>query len=142
MAGRNLFERTTSFAASASRRDFCVFISYRRADLAEAREVADALIRAKVDIYFDEDDECVDGADEETDPERVLTCIDAGPLKSTHLLGLITPRTRRSWWVPYEIGATRSQPVECAFLIHQDVKKHPAYVSVSTILPDRQALSE
>jgi hypothetical protein len=140
MPGRNLFESVGSLRLSTLKRRLCVFISYRRADRVEARQLADALLKANVDIYFDEDDECLDGADEESNPKKVLRCIDAGLNRSTDLLGLITARTRGSWWVPYEIGVTRAQSVACAFLIHRDVKELPAYVRASTILADRKEL--
>src|SRR5436853_189907 len=109
MGGRNLFETQKTFRFSTTKQEICVFLSYRRVDREEAREVADTILRANIDIYFDEDDKCLSGADENSDPETVSDCIDAGLSRSTHLLGLITPKTQGSWWVPYEIGATRAR---------------------------------
>lgn len=137
MPGRNLFEAGASFAVASSP---CVFISYRRVDLDEAKGLAAALLAAGINIYFDENDECLNGASEDTDPERVLECIESGLRISSHLLGIVTSDTRGSWWVPYEIGATRFSRKECAFLIDPGVDKLPAYMRVSTILQDRKAL--
>lgn len=141
MPGRNVFHESIQFSKTASAGP-CVFVSHRKADKAEARELATALMEAGATIYFDEDDECLGNASEEADPARVVRCIDAGLKRCSHLLGLITPQTRGSWWVPYEIGATRAHGKGCAFLVHKTVDVVPAYVAVAEVLPDQAALKK
>ena len=149
MRGKNVFHEPSNFSrvaavesSAATTAEACVFISHRKADKANARELAEDLLKAGVTIYFDENDECLKGSDEKSDPARVVRCIDAGLRRCTHLLGLITPNTHGSWWVPYEIGATRAVKKECAFLIHKNVDVVPAYVTVAKVLPDRSSLRE
>jgi hypothetical protein len=142
MAGRNLFHESKRASAAALIGKPCVFVSHRKADKAEARDLVKTLIEGGVDVYFDEDDECLALADEDAAPDQVVQCIDAGLARCTHLLGLITSRTRGSWWVPYEIGATRAHNRRCAFVIHPDVESLPAYVRVAEVLLDRSALAD
>ena len=142
MAGRNVFNESRITAKAASADEPVIFISHRKIDAPAAREVAQTLLDADFTIYFDERDECLAGANEETDPDRVLRCIDAGLTRSTHLLGLVTENTRGSWWVPYEIGATRARSRDCAFLVGKEVKVLPAYMKVARVLKDRSELKE
>ena len=59
---------------------------------------------------------------------------------STHLLALITPKTRHSWWVPFEIGSCRALRKELAFLLHREVPDLPSYIALGVRLIDRKSL--
>lgn len=143
MAGRNVFEEQSNFSTAKAAVGQVIFISHRKVDVKEAREVAETLLEMDFDIYFDEKDKCLAGADEESNPKQVVNCIDTGLARSTHLLGIITEHTCGSWWVPYEIGAFRARrETPCAFLVGEAVKVLPAYMAVARVLKDRIGLKD
>jgi len=120
----------------------CVFISHFHRDKPKARELARFLVKLGADIYFDEDDALLQLADESGNELRVVACIEAGLTNCTHLLGLITPNTEKSWWVPYEIGGATGRKRECAHLIDGEVKNLPAYINAAKLLTDQKELRE
>lgn len=146
MAGRNLFENRVKNAAVTESVTFAsggspaVFISHSRYDKEKARELAHALMKAEVDIYFDEQDTDLQLADERNDHPKVVECIDAGLVACTHLLGIITENTKDSWWVPYEIGGARGRKRICAHLIDKEVKSLPSYIQAEMVLADKSEL--
>lgn len=146
MSGINRFfsSRATGTAkASASRvvrLGDCVFISHKREDSAMARSVADALKDMEVDIWLDLDE--LSAAQPQTEEEhlRLTKAIERGLNNSTHLLALITPRTKGSWWVPFEIGSCRGRSKPLAFLLHKDVSELPSYFKLGEGLKDKYSL--
>ncbi len=101
-----------------------------------ARAVAAALLEMGVDIYFDERDAKLQAATAAEDDAAIVKCINDGLDKSTHLLGLLTEKTFKSWWVPYEIGGANGRERKCGHLISGKVTELPSYVSVAPILQD------
>lgn len=121
----------------AAARTPCVFISHRKTDKQLAAGVAAFLLKAGLDIYYDEYDSQLQAAHAAGRDEEVVRCIDRGLLVSTHLLGLISKTTAGSWWVPYEIGGARAQQKEAAHLIGADVQELPEYIKVGTVIVDQ-----
>lgn len=101
-----------------------------------ARAVAEALLDMGVDIYFDERDPVLRTAAAAEDDKAIVNCINDGLDKSTHLLGLITKNTFKSWWVPYEIGGANGRRRTCGHLVAKDVTELPSYVKVADLLLD------
>lgn len=101
-----------------------------------ARAVAEFLVSNKIDIYFDEEDVILQAAASEGDAKAVVKCIEDGVDKATHLLGIITRRTFKSWWVPYEIGIASGKKKKCGHLIASEVDCVPSYVEVADLLWD------
>ncbi len=83
-----------------SRGTQCVFISHKKEDSAAAKQIADYLMNAGVNVYFDEYDNTLDL----TDPHSVVNSIKNGLNHSTHLLVLLSPNALLSKWIPWEIG--------------------------------------
>lgn len=70
------------------------------------------------------------------DAHRVTAQVDAALRASSHLLGIISQRTKGSWWVPYEIGAARHASKPTAHLISADAKELPEFIQASKVLLD------
>lgn len=82
----------------------CVFISHQKADALICRHIADYLIKAGIDVYFDEYDRDLKIYRQENRPKGVVDSIKKGIQNSTHMLCVISPNTLGSKWVPWEVG--------------------------------------
>ena len=158
MTGRNRFPRGRSVDAILKRRKTahaekgtCVFISHRSVDKHIARQLTSILAELGIDYYFDEEDLGLQLAQRVGDHQAIVYCIEDGLANSTHLVGIITPKTRGSWWVPFEIGASRAHAVgkgvvdpsiQTAYLIDQAVQEVPEYMRSSTLIESEPALRE
>jgi TIR domain len=142
MAGRNLFEsRASSNLKTADLNKPCIFISHSSADKDKARMVAKTLQSMDVDIYFDEHDAVLQAASHSGNDIAIVKCIEDGLNHSTHLLGLITPRTVSSWWVPYEIGGAAGRRHPCGHFIDPALATLPSYIKAAEILLDQHDLA-
>ena len=108
MLTKNLFEvRQPIFNPDE---ESVVFISYRRTlcDKFEARKCAKMLERIEgLSYWIDEDDECMQRAQNQNNDVQTALCIEQGLDVSSALLGIIGPGTFTSPWIPYEIGGAR-----------------------------------
>jgi hypothetical protein len=82
----------------------CVFISHQQKDKSEARQVADYLQKAGIDIYFDEYDKELRIHHQSKNPKKVTEAICTGINNSSHMLVVVSKNTMNSTWVPFEIG--------------------------------------
>ena len=82
----------------------CVFISHQKDDAPICRKIADYLINAGIDIYFDEYDEDLKFYRQNNNPKNVVDSIKKGINKSSHMLCVFSSNTLYSKWVPWEIG--------------------------------------
>lgn len=142
MRGSNLFYQHYQFTAKSACPSLCVFISHKSEDKPMARAVAEALLDMEVDIYFDERDVILQGAAAAGHDEAIVKCINNGLDHCTHLLGLITKNTFKSWWVPYEIGGAQGRRRTCGHLVAKDVNDLPSYVKVAPLVLDIDGLAE
>ena len=138
MRGQNIFLgfKEGKISTLELRRNFCVFVSHQKEDKPFARTVANTLIEMGIDVYFDEKDIVLQQALSQGDDKAIVACIEAGLEKCSHLLGIITENTKKSWWVPYEIGGATGRKRECAHLISKEVKQLPSYIKISKLLLD------
>lgn len=61
-------------------------------------------------IYLDLYDETLQAADQNNDIETIVKSIQDGLKYSTHLLCVVTEKSKESWWIPYKIGySSKSQ---------------------------------
>ena len=93
-----------------------------------------------VDIYFDERDQSLQYASRSENDLAIVKCIEDGLDRSTHLLGLITQNTFRSWWVSYEIGGANGRDRGCVHLVASNVNNLPSYIKVKPVLIDISSL--
>ena len=82
----------------------CVFLSHQKKDRKECKKIADYLIAANIDVYFDEYDKDLKNYNQTKDANGVTNSIKKGIEKSSHMLCVLSPNTLKSKWVPFEIG--------------------------------------
>jgi hypothetical protein len=142
-AGRNLYLAEHAVAKAARTQQPCVFLSHRLADIDTARSVA-AFLTNTVDcnVYSSENDASLKDALSVADHERVVQSIDKAIDLSTHLIGIISNRTKGSWWVPYEIGGSRRAQLSIALLMLEEVSELPSYLRIARLLRDSDDLTK
>lgn len=82
----------------------CVFISHQKADATICRHIADYLMDAGIDVYFDEYDKDLKIYRQDNNAQGVVNSIRKGIQQSSHMLCVISPNTLYSKWVPWEVG--------------------------------------
>jgi len=82
----------------------CVFISHQQKDKEAAKKIADYLITAGIDVYFDDYDKDLKIHHQSNNPKAVTDAIRTGINNSSHMLVVVSPNTLYSTWVPFEIG--------------------------------------
>lgn len=82
----------------------CVFLSHQKSDSAICRYIANYLMAADIDVYFDENDNDLRIYRQTNNPKGVVDSIRKGINKSSHMLVLVSPNTIHSKWVPWEVG--------------------------------------
>jgi hypothetical protein len=82
----------------------CVFISHQKADTAFCKVIADYIISAGLDVYFDEYDKDLRLHRENGNAQGVTDCILKGITNSNYMLCVVSPNTLNSTWVPFEVG--------------------------------------
>lgn len=82
----------------------CIFISHQQRDKDAAKKIADYLIEAGVDVYFDAYDGDLRISHQSNNAKAVTDSIRKGINNSSHMLVLVSPNTLYSTWVPFEIG--------------------------------------
>lgn len=115
----------------------CVFISHQKADKDAARKVADYLIEAGIDVYFDEYDGELRIHHQANNPKAVTDAIRKGINNSSHMLAIVSPNTLNSSWVPFEIGYGFDK-TELRVLCLKGIPKGklPEYVRTAPIIRD------
>lgn len=90
-------------AVQASSRE-CVFISHQKADTVFCKAIADYILSAGMDVYFDEYDKDLRLHRENSNAQGVTNCILKGITNSNYMLCVVSPHTLSSTWVPFEVG--------------------------------------
>ncbi|MFY0255927.1 toll/interleukin-1 receptor domain-containing protein [Chitinophaga sp. 30R24] len=82
----------------------CVFISYQSQDREAAKKIADYILAAGIDVYFDQYDGDLRIANQSKNPKALVESLCKGVNSSSHMLAVVSPNTLQSRWVPFEIG--------------------------------------
>lgn len=90
----------------------CVFLSHKKEDKPACRKIADYLSDANVDYYLDEDDFLLQQAAELGNTQEIINRIKKGISESSHMLVVISEKTYKSQWVPFEIGYGHSAIID------------------------------
>ena len=94
-----------AFALHASSDEKCVFISHKKDDEEVACLIGNFLMNEiNINIYLDINDCELKESVILEDNEKIVDSIKTGLECSTHLLCLVSEKTKLSWWVPYEVG--------------------------------------
>lgn len=115
----------------------CVFISYQNKDKVSAKKVADYILNAGIDIYFDEYDSDLKFSNQTNNPKKVTNALIKGINNSSHMLVLVSPSTLKSQWVPFEIGYGYDK-TDLAVLTLKGIPKKtlPEYLRTAKIIRD------
>lgn len=89
MLGLNRFYLNESYDRINS---ICIFISHQKKDSSDAKKIANYLMAAGLDVYFDEYDQNID----RSNPYSVVNAIKVGLKRSTHLLCIISQNSLES----------------------------------------------
>ena len=87
-----------------------VFISHRQDDVHPARRIAWLATRARFEYWLDVEEPRLAGLQPSADTLLVACLIELALLNCSHVLAVITDRTRGSMWVPYEYGRVKKLP--------------------------------
>lgn len=118
-----------------NKKENCVFISYKKEDAQAAQAIGNFLINAVgIDIYLDTNDFELEEAVSEENDQKIVNSIRKGLSHSTHLLCLISDKTRLSWWVPYEIGVAETNGLDIASLKLKNIDDFPSYLKIRKTL--------
>ena len=120
----------------------CIFISHKYEDLDAAREVADYIMDYGIDVYLDDCDLKLQKAVDAHNSEGIVSCIENGLNRSTHILVLVTENTRMSWWVPYETGYAKKGEKGIASLLLKKADGFPDYLKIETTLKGFEDLTK
>jgi len=127
------YSRATTLAQNIT----CIFLSHQQKDKEQARKIADFLIRAGIDVYFDEYDADLKLHHQSNNAKAVTEAIKKGINNSSHMLVIVSPHTMYSTWVPFEVGYGHDKTDLNVLCLKGIQKGHlPEYLKTSTILRD------
>lgn len=114
---------------------YCFFLSHKKEDEVAALAIGEYLTDiVGLNIYLDTEDCILREAVSVENDQKIVESIQAGLSCSTHLLCLVSDRTKLSWWVPYEIGYAEKQGLEIASLKLAYVDDMPSYIKIKKTL--------
>lgn len=107
----------------------CFFISHKNEDADAALEIGNHIMNDfGYNIYLDLFDESLQVADQKNDVESIVKSIHKGLEYSTHLLCIITEKSKKSWWIPYEIGFAQANGKKTASLKIKTLEYLPSFL--------------
>lgn len=134
----------------------CVFLSHKKEDKDECRKIAEYFKDAGIDYYLDELDETLQKAAIMGDPSLITECIKKGIRESSHMLVVVSEKTYKSQWVPFEVGYghaiifdkslndTEKERVNLSILTLKDISEEslPDFMQVANIIRGTKSLNE
>lgn len=143
--GTNLANIKSNFEFSlySSSDKKCIFISHKKEDEAIALKIGDFLMNEiDVDIYLDINDCDLKESLILKDNKKIVDSIKIGLECSTHLLCLVSDKTRLSWWVPYEIGYADKKNIDIATLKLSSTDDIPEYLKINKTIYNKEQFAE
>lgn len=133
--GYNLAEkRNLAFSSNSNSNGICVFISHVKDDKPLAISVGEYIKKAGYNIYLDIEDDELQKAASASDAAKITACIEKGIEASTHVMCIVSERTVRSWWVPYEIGFSKKCGKGISSLTHKGTSTMPEYLQIGFLI--------
>ncbi len=115
-----------------------VFVSHRSLDGTFASQLTELLAASGLATYLDQDDTTLQGS---SSRQEIAQVIDRALRRATHLVAIISPFSRNSDWVPFEIGVARERGVSVAAVVQQGVRV-PEYLDSLSVLRSSQELAD
>ncbi len=82
----------------------CIFLSHKNEDKEACIEIGKYLEETGIDYYLDIYDQDLQYAAEKNDPIKITHHIKEGIRLSSHMIVVISEKTKNSQWIPFEIG--------------------------------------
>jgi hypothetical protein len=142
-----LFENRRLFSdIEYSQNRTCIFVSHKKEDADKAREITDYIIDCGIDVFFDENDEILSNPETNTDPVQVTNAINRALNRSTHMICILSEKTKISWWVPYEIGYVSNNQAfsnnDIGILLIKNISQLPEYLFLAENITTTEDLDE
>jgi hypothetical protein len=132
--------KASELTKQAAANEPCIFLSHIRGDKKQVTEFGNYIKNAGIDIYLDIEDKELLAAEDAFDDEKITLFVEAGIRRSTHLMIFLSEATRKSWWVPFEIGFGKAAKKSLSCVKLRDVKISD--LSYLKIVPCLQTLKE
>lgn len=101
--------------SDSTKSKICFFISHKNEDVDAAIELGNHIMNDfGYNIYLDIYDNSLQEADKNNDVDAIVESIHKGLNYSTHLLCVVTDKSKESWWIPYEIGYAQAKEKKTA----------------------------
>lgn len=135
-------ERLLKKYAYKDGRETCVFISHVSENKTAAIAIGEYIRKSGIDIYLDIFDEDLQIGVARGDDEVITKSIEKGIDNSTDILCIVSETTKRSWWVPFEIGYGKKASNSISTLLLKDVNDIPSYLKISNVIWGIKSLNE
>ncbi|WP_158849490.1 toll/interleukin-1 receptor domain-containing protein [Algibacter sp. L1A34] len=130
----------------------CVFLSHKKEDKPACRTIAKYLSDAEIDYFLDEESAELQSAVFSGNANKITENIKKGIAESTHMLVLVSEKTYKSQWVPFEVGYGHSTIIEAtsntdnsklSILTLKDIaeKELPTFMQIGNILKGTKSLN-
>lgn len=114
------------------RSKICFFISHKEEDAKAAIELGKHIVEDfGYNIYLDVYDSELQKADRANDAEGVVNAIHKGIQYASHLLCIVSEKSKNSWWIPYEIGFAKAHNVKTSSIKIKQTEHLPTYLRVN-----------
>lgn len=134
----------------------CVFLSHKREDKDACKRIASYFRDAGIDYYLDEEDNALQHASSISDPIKITESIKEGIRSSTHMMVVVSDKTYKSLWVPFEVGyghasildqeklKLNENRIKLSVLTLKDIaeKTLPDYLQVGYVIKGTKSLNE
>lgn len=112
--------------------EICIFISHKDEDTEAAMALANHIMQHfGYNVYLDIYDCNLQRADNANDPEGVVTAIHSALKIASHLICIISEKSKGSWWIPYEIGYAKANDIKVSTIKTKQVEYLPTYLRVN-----------
>lgn len=118
-----------------------IFLSHKQEDKPSCRILAHYIKENHIDYYLDEEDPYLQIASAEKNPYKITEAIKKGISNSTHMAVVISEKTYRSEWVPFEVGYGHAAIIDKGMVKDQRVAMQKLIVIIlkdlsGKVLPD------
>lgn len=140
-----------------SSKSLCIFLSHKKEDKEACLEISKYLEDAGIDYYLDIYDENLQVASDENNPFKITECLKNGIRSSSHMIVVVSEKTKDSQWVPFEIGfghaslvdknlkpSESSSILDLAFLTLKEISDIPIpdFLQIATPIRGIRSLNE
>ncbi|WP_257140728.1 toll/interleukin-1 receptor domain-containing protein [Bacillus wiedmannii] len=119
-----------------------MFLSHVTENKQVAIAIGEYIKNAGLDIYLDIYDSELQRAVSSGDDKAITQCIENGINASTDILCIVSETTKRSWWVPFEIGYGKRAEKSVSTLLLKDVIGIPSYLAITNLIQGTKKLNQ